>query len=151
MATELARIRKEIEELNQLVELWTKNTTGSMNDKMQALGLVDTGNLFKKLGFRFRKPNFEIDRVSWTAPRYGFVLPHAKKGYKVSGGELKMQGEERTYEGRKIKKGTGDTDWLFSLIRQKLHDLADKVGNNYADRAVNASAIITVSKKLESG
>ncbi len=146
-------IELKVAELNNLIQVWTRKTTGDMNDLISRLNLVDSGDLFRKLGYKFKYDTGEIFKISWKAPRYGFVLANVGNSYKAksAAGEFikakQISSNPRKYQKRKLYSNSEERDWIFHVIETKIDELADLVSNNYAERILERSKIIEGRKR----
>lgn len=143
--------------LNNQVDSWALVTLGIFLDAISSKGLVDSGKLFKSLNYKLRYSGEEVDRISFTGKRYGFIYPYTGKGYTVnySAAQRFKKGKSDSlgrpiygYKGKKIEGGDNSTDWLFQALKQRLPNLADVVADIHANRAINASAILKIADRL---
>lgn len=91
-------------------------------DKMQAMGVRNTGNLFKKLRYRVRYRDNEAELIQYIMPRYGFI-------------QMSQGGKGSTLKNGKRTGGTA-RPFLKQAIDNNQEELGDYVASMYADKLV---------------
>lgn len=145
---------------NKEVDNWALMVTGVMLNRMSAYGILNSGRLFKSLNYKMRKgPDGDFSRISWTAPRYGFVIAQSGKNYthSLSAGRGKTirtgnRGPSGRpivkYDKRKFSNKASDADWAFQTLSTQLPKLATVIAQIHKDRVVKAASIITIANSL---
>lgn len=128
-----------------------------MLGKIKQQGLVKSGKLFRALTWKMRMRNGEeVDRISWQAPRYGFVMAHVGRKYTVDRKKtaavwgVNKSGKRyiKKYDKYELNSNSGPADWFFDILDKEVPGLGDMVANMKANRVVNASDILTTAKKM---
>ena len=110
---------------NQAIEAWSIRKASAMNAQMSAMGIVDTGNLFRTLRARVRTFLGEADSIGFKMPRYGILVEKgAGRGTNLGGSRNKRTSVSRQSSNRAA----------FSLITRKPKPWFSNVLNDQAIR-----------------
>lgn len=120
---------------NQEVKLFGDKIRNLMAYNILRLSAKGKGELVASLRTKYRKDYGDISSLSIKFQRHGvFFAKGTGRGYKViSGKALKVP------EGGKIMRQP--KDWHNEIIDSNIAGLIDIVGNYYADKGVDATAI----------
>ncbi len=146
----MSDVMKGAEQLNVAVDVFSLALTRQLNDNITGLGIVDTGKLFKSLRYRIRYLAGEADMISWSAPRYGFVLTNVGRGYTyqvTNGAKIARKTGQNPNKKRVLIKGQGDLDWIFKELATGSEKLADLLAEINANRVVAATTILSTANK----
>lgn len=122
------------EEINARSEKWAVDRTGRMLELISTLGIVDTGNLFRRLRYRLRLDYGEVDRISWGLPRYGIMV---EKGVGKGNPIESVSGNGASLGQRSPRK------WFSTPLDEDAgtKELADLLADLNADKMVHAVGI----------
>ncbi len=152
-------IAMALEAINGLIRAHAMGDVAAFKSNISQLGLKQTGKLGKSVKAFFRYKDGQIDRISYQAARYGFVLSNVGKNYTVDTSQAKYElagfkqvGYSRIpvvakAAGKTINERSPDLDWVWEQIDQSLPLLADKFAEANADLVVKASRVVSITKK----
>ena len=153
--------KDKVQQLNKEVGAWSRKTTNQLKSNIRRLTSTSTEDvkdkakrtsLLQSLGVRMQRTYGEIDRITFQFHRHGIFLQHGVgRGYSrvnkvvVRGKKVKI-GKNKNDSRTDFKSISGiiqrrPKDWLTTTMNKNFEELSDQIGENYADRSVNAAAM----------
>ncbi|MGQ1890654.1 hypothetical protein ACT29H_09450 [Thermophagus sp. OGC60D27] len=130
-------IYKGIDDFNREVKQWGDKVKSLLKSNVKSMATKGTGSLAKKIGANYRKPDGEIESISYKFPRYGiFFAKGVGRGHVMQNGRV-----VRGIKNNKTVTLTGGTinrepkDWFNSTVDKTTSELADIVAKHKADKA----------------
>lgn len=123
-----------IEALNNEVSSWSRSTRNQLVQELHRLNIRQTGQLIKRISYRLRKADFQVERISYRFLRYGvFVEKGVGRGYSIE----RVKATTLLVGGMSGKRRP--KRWFNPVMDERIPDLADQVAKHSAD--INAKRL----------